>query len=289
MLKLYSVYLRNILDENKGSFYKTIDKIGEDSNHDEILLSKKNPYIMTTKGLSLSTVEEVIALGASPMKVIAYLQKQIIDGIESKACYSHNIRETKTQIAKNMGISRPTLDSYLKPLVERNAIILEDDGSISLSFEYSPYSVTKAVEWHENEIIEKIAYEQEGVDIDERVKWIYGRFFNQNRKIYMTDEGLSFDWNHFGLEQYFCYASAVWFGANTRKWFSVDMDRLISEASKRNISITEDNVKATIKNLCKDGYMKRRKGIHTPVKEQRYVYTDKVVFMIGLPLTEIED
>lgn len=289
MLKLYSVYLRNILDENKGSFYKTVEKIGEDSNHDEILLSKKNPYIMTTKGMSLSTVEEVIELGASPMKVVAYLQKQIIDCIESKACYSHNIDISKSQLAKELGTNRSRLDSYLEALSEKNIIIMEDDGSISLSFEYSPYSVTKAVEWHENEIIEKIAYEQEGADIDERVRWIYGRFFNQNRKIYMTDEGLSFDWNHFGLEQYFCYASAVWFGANTRKWFSVDVDRIISEASKHNISITEDNIKAVIKKLCKEGYMKRRKGMYTPIKEQRYVYTDKVVFMIGLPVTEIED
>lgn len=290
MKRLYTEFLRKIIDENRnGSSSREVvdrgivryDDTGRRMNARFI---QKRPCVVTERGITISLLEKLVEMGCREMNIVIGMHKIMIDAMKHCYDYSHNIPLNKSMTAREYGVSRVTVDAWISKLSNTGLVIVEDDGTLSLSFKLSPFNLTDAVRWHEARMLDYVAY-GEVLDIVERQRWLYDRFTTVGGNIIMNDYGVSFDWGHFIMEAYFLAASVVWFGAGENKHFGIDVDRLITEARNHSIEVTAKDIRKVVEEMCNLGYVIRLKGLKTKIRNQLYMYTDKVRFLIGDTVT----
>lgn len=284
MKKLYTKYLREIIDANRNnSRYREIEdkSISRYDSHNRKSNAKfrfKEAYIVTERGISMSLIDSMISMGCKYMVIIKEMHEMMIDDMKRNMNLCHNMSLNKSLISHKYNIRRATIDEYIKKLVDSGLILREDDGTYSLSFALTPFNVTEAVKWHELKVLEYVSYGMVD-DIVERQSWLYDRFTTVGYDIVMTDYGVSFDWDYYIFEAYFYCASVVWFGAGENKPFCIDVDRMIGEAAKHNIEVTSKEIRGMIERLCNTGYMIRLKSPKAKITNQIYQYTDRVKFL----------
>lgn len=214
MKKLYTKYLKEIIADNR-SIHRNREMIDKNLvKHDDCgrkmyaVFRHSEPCVITSKGLSMDAVDMMIDCGFKPAIIIKEMHEIMINEMKTRYDYCHNVKLNKSEVARKYDIRRATIDDYIVKLSEAEAIIIEDDGSLSLSFKLSPFNLTDAVRWHEIKMLDYVAY-GEVMDIVERQEWLYNRFTTAGGNIIMNDYGISFDWEHFIIDAYIYAASVV--------------------------------------------------------------------------------
>lgn len=284
MKRLFTVFLRDIIDENIKAKSKKVT-IERDSDNPDVYGKssvihryKDVPVVCTAQKVTQAVIDMMI--GSDPCYMIVDEMRKMMTDSYSMSGYMHNVRFSKTEMAGRIGVSRQTLHSYLEKLQEKKAVILEDDGSVSLSFYLSPFNTTEAVRWHEEKMID---YASMGMihSIAERRKWLYNRFLTLGYHIVMTEEGISFTWDDFDMVSYFLHCSMEMFGAGKDTEFKINKVMMIDEAAEHGVDVTDKMIGAAIRSLARGGYIVRIGGKRSTVGNQTYLFTDSVLFEYG--------
>lgn len=283
-MKLLYKEIDRIINDNIGNSFaesesdKGVSKFDEFGNKSYATFKFNKPIIVTISRLSDTVLNNMISDGLSHMRLVRLLRRELLEVFSISNSMIHNLDIPKPVLCRELGVSRNTMDRWLKSFHERKIIFTEGNDTYSLSPDYTPFNPTNMIGCHEQKMLELIHAGRDWLTVPERQRWIYDRYITRGSGMTINPGGVSFSWEYFLVDAYVIWASVVMFGAGKNKNFNFDINRMIEEAAKHRIEVKREDILKIIRDLCKIGYLKRNKGLRARSCDQMYTYTNKVVF-----------